>query len=73
MWGCAENNDTKQGEVNIKNRHKRPIIPWNIEFHNKPKYPWRPTFKHSLIWPSMKKLLNLPLFYRNTYFLWALH
>ena len=30
-------------------------------------YPWCPTFKHSLIWPSMKKLLNLPLLYRNTY------
>ena len=23
-------------------------------------YPWCPTFKHNLIWPSMKKLLNLP-------------
>ena len=35
---------------------KRPIIPWNIGFH-------------SLIWPSMKKLLNFPLFCRNIYFL----
>ena len=23
----------------IKNSQKRPIIPWNIEFHIKPKYP----------------------------------
>ena len=24
----------------IKNSQKRPIIPWNIGFHNKPKYSW---------------------------------
>ena len=39
MWGCTESNDTKQGKVNSKilKSHKRPIIPRNIEFHNKPK------------------------------------
>ena len=32
----------------------------------------RTTANH-LILPSMKKLLNLPLFYRNTCFLLAMH
>ena len=50
MWGCAENNDTKQGKV-------------NSQLLNSQLYPWCPTFKYNLIWPSMKKLLNLPLFY----------
>ena len=40
MWGCAENNDTKQGKVNsfkvkyngtIKSSQKQPIIPWTPE------------------------------------------
>ena len=39
MWGCAENNDTKQGKVNsfkvkyngkIKNSQKWPIIPQRV-------------------------------------------
>ena len=60
MWGCAENNDTKKTDFKvkyngkIKNSQKWPIILWNIGFHNKPKYSWRLTFKHNLIWPSMK-------------------